>query len=254
MTLGATTWEGGSFLRRPLWNCLGFAEIASENHLDHIVVIAGPTGSGKSTLLREFLSERLPKEISDFLPEAARTWQFVNGNEVSRKGIPRILRSNGQPSGLVVHYDIMRVYTRGFEQYGNDPAIQTVLGAGVALTVLTLLPSREELFDQFLKRARNDEYEEPWERKKWSRRFRRGVRRGLQRFTGQKRTLLTENHIRLLGVYGSERRLEQWTARWEDFLDKVCRQREDVALLYVTPVSPQDGHPRFRPLCRARAA
>lgn len=251
MTLGAAIREGGSFLRLALWNRSSVAEIAPETHLDHIVVIAGPSGSGKSTFLREFLSNRLPKEITNFLPEAARTWQLVSCNDVSRKGLPRIVRINGQSPGLVIHYDIMRVYTRGYEQYEGEPAIQRVLGAGVALTVITLLPGREELFDQFLKRAWNDEYEEPWERKKWTRRLRRKVRRGLQGLTGKKSALLAGNHILLLRVYGSERRFKQWMDGWEDFIEKICRRRKDVRLLYVTPVSPQDGHPRFRLLCRA---
>ena len=36
----------------------------------------------------------------------------------------------------------------------NDPAMQAVTGARARLTVMTILPSREALFEQFLSRAR----------------------------------------------------------------------------------------------------
>lgn len=147
----------------------------------------------------------------------------------------------------------MRAYTRGFEHYANDPAIQAVIGARAALTVMTLLPSRETLFDQFLRRAWNDEYEERWEKKRWTRRFRRKLRGALYMLTGKSPTLLKEGHVRLLGVYGSERRLEQWTTRWENYLESVRRDRSDVRLVYAAPEPTQDGHPGFR-LLVARVA
>lgn len=223
---------------------------ASASGLEHIVVLAGASGSGKSTFFREFIADRLPKEISDSLPEHAKTWKCTSANELSRKGLSRILGGNGLCPGLVVHYDIMRAYTRGFENHAHDPAMQAVMGAGTALTIMTLMPSREALFDQLLKRARSDEYEEPWETRRWTRRLQRKLRRALYTVTGKSPMVLKEGHVVLLEVYGSERRLEQWTTRWDNFLGDMRRDRDNVRLVYVGPDSAEEGNPRFRLLRR----
>jgi hypothetical protein len=65
------------------------AAVASD--LKHIFLIAGPSGSGKSTFMREFVYDRLPRDISDYLPADAKTWQRTSGNELSRKGLARVL-------------------------------------------------------------------------------------------------------------------------------------------------------------------
>lgn len=63
---------------------------AKAGDLKHIFLIAGPSGSGKSTFMREFVYDRLPKDISDYLPAEAKSWQRTSGNELSRKGLARI--------------------------------------------------------------------------------------------------------------------------------------------------------------------
>ena len=92
-----------------------------------------------------------PKGISDYLPADAKTRQRTSGNELSRKGLARVRQARGRTPGLVVHYDIMRPFSRRFEEYASDPAIKALTEAGAALTVLTLEPTREALLEQFLK-------------------------------------------------------------------------------------------------------
>ena len=70
---------------------------AKAGDLKHIFLIAGPSGSGKSTFMREFVYDRLPKDISDYLPAEAKSWQRTSGNELSRKGLARI-RARGSPA------------------------------------------------------------------------------------------------------------------------------------------------------------
>jgi hypothetical protein len=241
--------SGFSFLR-PLGRERHEANVASASELQHVFLIAGPSGSGKSTFMREFVFDRLPRDISDYLPEQAKSWQRTSGNELSRKGLSRILRAKGRGPGLVVHYDIMRACSRGFEHYANDPAMQALIGAKAALTVMTLLPSREVLFEQFIKRARNDEYEEWWDKKRLIRPLKRKLRGALHKLTGRSPKLLKQGHLVLLGVYGSEHGLNHWTTRWEAFLDSVRRDRDDVRLLYVAPEPVQADYPRFRLLRR----
>src|SRR6185503_10639910 len=183
------------------------ASVAAASALQHIFVIAGPSGSGKSTFMGEFVFGRLPINISRDLPQGSKTWLRTSGNELSRKGLSRVLRGKGASEGLIVHCDIMRAYSRGFEHFANDPAMQAVTEAKAALTVLTVLPPREVLFEQFLRRARNGEYEEWWDRKRLIRPLKHKLRMAFHRITKRSPKLLKECHLGLLEVYGSDQGL-----------------------------------------------
>lgn len=218
----------------------------AEGALEHIFVIAGPSGSGKSTFMREFVEDRLPRNIADDLPVEAKIWSRTSGNELTRKGLSQVVRAKGGSPGLVLHYDIMRAYTRGYETHANDPAMQAVTGAKARLTVMTILPSREALFEQFLSRARSGEYEEWWDRRETTRRVKRKLRAGLLRLLRRRPKFLREGHLTLLSVYASDERLNTWVSRWENFLESVRRDRDDVRLIYVTPDPAEGDQKRFR--------
>ncbi len=66
-----------------------------------------------------------------------------------------------------------------------------------------------------------------------------------------KNPLILENHASsLLGVYGSDNGLKDWTTRWEEYLETVRRDRNDVRLVYVAPEPLQEGPPRFSTLAQ----
>jgi hypothetical protein len=221
----------------------------AEDHaaaLEHIFVIAGPSGSGKSTFMREFVEDRLPRNIADDLPAEAKTWSRTSGNELSRKGLLQVLRAKRRTRGLVLHYDIMRAYSRGYEDHANDPAMQAVLSAKARLTVMTILPAREALFEQFLARARSGEYEEWWDKRETVRKVKRKVRGALLKLFRRPPKFLKEGHLSLLSVYASDQRLERWTKGWESFLESVRQERDDVRIIYVAPDEARDGYPSFR--------
>lgn len=222
------------------------SEAAAAHRLDQIVMIAGPSGSGKSTLMGEFVEDRLPAAISAQLPAEAKRWTRTTGNELTRKGLGEILRIKGKTAGLVVHYDIMRAYSRGFEDYGNDPALQAVLGTGAALTVLTVLPSREILFEQFLARARSGDYDDWPDKPEVARRMKRKLRAQFFRLIGRTPKLLKEGQIGLLSIYAFDQLLDQWTGRWETFIEDIRRHRDDVRLVFVAPDAAAIDQPRFR--------
>ena len=213
--------------------------------VEHIVVIAGPSGSGKSTLMREFVEGRLPRTISDELPQAAKAWQRTSVGVLASKGLDGVLAS-GRTPGLVVHYDIMCVLRRGYDDYVREPAIEAVTNARAALTVVTVLPPRQILFDQFIKRVRNGEDEDWWEKKHLIKPIKRKLRLAFHQLIGKSPKLLKEGQLVLLGVYGSDNGLKDWTTRWEEYLETVRRDRNDVRLVYVAPEPLQEGPPRFR--------
>jgi hypothetical protein len=245
MSISSIALRPGLSFRRPGERTRSAAAVRAVE-LEHIFVIAGPSGSGKSTFMREFVEDRLPSNISDDLPGGAKTWSRTSGNELSRKGLLQVLRAKKKTAGLVLHYDIMRAYTRGYEDPANDPAMQAVTNANAKLTVMTILPSREALFEQFLARARSGEYEEWWDKRESFRRVKRKLRGGLLKLFRRPPKFLKEGHLTLLSVYASDQRLNTWIARWENFLESVRRDRGDVRLIYITPDQAGDGHPRFR--------
>ena len=140
----------------------------------------------------------------------------------------------------------MRAYSRGYETHANDPAMQAVTSAKARLTVMTILPRREALFEQFLSRARSGEYEEWWDKRETVRRVKRKLRGGLLKLLRRPPKFLKEGHLTLLSVYASDERLNMWTSRWESFLEGVRQQRDDVRLLYVAPDQGDGEDKRFR--------
>jgi len=140
----------------------------------------------------------------------------------------------------------MRAHTRGYEDYANDPAMQAVAGAKAALTVLTIFPPREALFEQFLSRARTGEYEEWWDKRETVRRLKRQVRSQLLKLFRRRPKFLKEGHLTLLSIYASDERLNRWTSRWEAFLHGVGEGRNDTRFIFVAPDEPQDDFPGFR--------
>src|SRR5262245_18247349 len=159
--------------------------------------------------MREYVYDRLPRNILDYLPPEAKTWQRTSGNERSRKGLARIRARRACTPGLVVHYDIMRPFAWRFEGYSSDPAIKELTASGVPLTVLTLAPNREILLEQFLKRAADRDYVEWWDKPRWTRPLKRKIRETIYRITGKKPKLLKEEQLRLLGLYASKNGLKR---------------------------------------------
>jgi hypothetical protein len=245
MSINSIALRPGFTFHRPLERTRGDDD-AAMSALEHIFVIAGPSGSGKSTFMREFVEGRLPRNIAAALPAEAKSWSRTSGNELSRKGLLHVLRAKRRTRGLVLHYDIMRAYSRRYENHANDPAMQAVIGSAARLTVMTILPSREALFEQFLARARSGEYEEWWDKRESFRRVKRKLRGGLLKLFRRPPKFLKEGHLTLLSVYASDERLEKWTRGWENFLEGVRQERGDVRLIYITPDQAGDGHPRFR--------
>ena len=219
-----------------------------------ILIIAGPSGSGKSTFLREFVEGRLSPNVSNYLPAEAKVWRRTSANEITKNGLPAMVGRGDQYSGLVVHYDIMRALTRGFENYAADPAIQAITQTPAALTVITILPSREILFEQFLARARTEEYEEWWGKPEIRRRVKLKMRAALYKLVGKTPKLLKEGQLLLLSAYSTDEKLNRWVDRWESFLERLRQGRNNVQLVYVAP-DPQVAadtlqgnrcHPCFR--------
>jgi hypothetical protein len=169
---------------------------------------------------------------------------------LSREGLARLRVRRGRTPGIVVHYDIMRPFTKRFGHYTNDPALKQLTASGATLTVMTLAPNRDILLEQFIKRAADRNYVEWWDKRRWTRPLKQKLGETFYRITGTKPKLLKEEQLRLLSLYASNKGLRRWLSEWESFLEGVRRDQEDVRLVFVTPQPARPGHPRFRLLRR----
>lgn len=220
----------------------------------NILLVAGPGGCGKSTLIRALRAGRL---AGSPLPEAARFWPETSAKEILRGDLPVSALHGGDglgpkglgpdglgPEGLIVHYDTMRVLTLGFDEHHDDPAIKIIASAAGPLFAVTVAPPREMLFAQFLARAvvRNDGMDPA---QGGLARLKRGLRHWRARAFGPPRVSLSRMQVNMLAIYGSDRKLFQWTQRWEASLDRLAAERGNVHRLIALPAPSAGGAPAF---------
>ena len=144
----------------------------------------------------------------------------------------------------------MRAYSRGFEHYANDPAMQAVTEAKAALTVLTVLPPREVLFEQFLRRARNGEYEEWWDKRRLMRGLKHRLRGRSTSSPGEAQSFSRSVISVSSKCMDRIRRSAIGRIAGRHFSTACGKDRDDVRLVYVAPEPAQDEHRRFHLLRR----
>ena len=110
-----------------------------------------------------------------------------------------------------------------------------------------MLPPREVLFEQSLRRARNGEYEEWWDKKRLIRPLKHKLRMAFHRITQAEPEAperVPSQPARSVWLGPGARAGGRSAGRP---FSTACRpDRGDVRLVYVTPEPLQGGHPRFR--------
>jgi hypothetical protein len=196
--------------------------------------------------MREFVEGRLPPGITTYLPQEARKWHSTSANDIAKRGLVRVAGRAGRGAGLVIHYDIMRPFSKGFQSYSKDPILTALTAVSAKMTVATVLPSRERLVQQYVSRStRDDQYEEWWTGMLRLKRWRRRLHKRLSALFGKRQEPLKPGQLQVLQLYETTGGLDEWLERWHAFLEGLRRDHDVACLLYVTPAPAANGHPTF---------
>jgi len=211
--------------------------------LRQLLIIAGPAGAGKSTFMRELSQGRLSPEIAKELPAGSDSWPRITANDIDSKGLDH-LSPRSQGVGLVLHYNTMRPYSKGFGAYASDPALLALNGFASCTRVATLVLAPTLLLEQYRARLEGGTEQEWWEAPSRLRALRRNVRNLIG---AQPRRLVTSkrDQSRLIELYETPARLAQWSERWASYLEDLRQRWPDVALLFVSPCGVSADHPKF---------
>ena len=96
----------------------------SDFRIKRLLVVSGPSGSGKTTFLNQLASRSLPPDLTAALPPGASEWPQTNGFGIhGRIGAMRDEAGRLMLEGVVLHYDIMRVFETMIDRYEDDPAL-----------------------------------------------------------------------------------------------------------------------------------
>ena len=212
-----------------------------------LVIVAGASGAGKSTFLHQLERGELEPEILSRLPHGASRWPQTNGFRI-RGRLQETTDETGVllVRGLVLHYDIMRIFETRISGYAEDPALAT-LAKAAAITAVIVRPSDQQLARhaaQKSKRGRITRLLGSIER-----RFRMAMR------PPHERVYLTEDHrarhSRLAQSYLEEGFTDRWYDSWQSYLVSTAGTRLASAVA-VRPV-PGAGEPMFRLLAHVAA-
>ena len=116
-------------------------------HVEHLLVVTGPTSSGKSTLLALIENGSVEGDILSVLPENVFGWkQFCHreydGTLASTKDNPL--------KGLILHYDFMRPFKKFLKGYEDD-VISTLIDRASKVTILIIKTDAGVLLEQLKK-------------------------------------------------------------------------------------------------------
>jgi 2-polyprenyl-3-methyl-5-hydroxy-6-metoxy-1,4-benzoquinol methylase len=106
-----------------------FIVVATRRRIGHLVIVSGPTSSGKSTFIRLLKQSALPKPIAEKLPVGIREWPQIGSSRLFKN--PHItvdgkVLDSPQIEGLVLHYDILRPYARGTQDFNRDQTLDLI--------------------------------------------------------------------------------------------------------------------------------
>ncbi len=215
-----------------------------------LLVIAGPAGAGKSTFMRELAEGRLDPPIAKMLPSGAETWPRLAANDLDSRGWGLGLQRL-KVASLVVHYNTMRPFSRGFGDYASDPALKLLGGAGASVTVATLIPEPELLLKQYRARLVQRNEDEWWVKASPLKVIRRRVRIFLRGRLKRTQQPLKLDQLRLIRLYETPDELGRWYELWRSHLERMRQQRPDTKLLFVAPRSTSGDRATFE-LLRSR--
>jgi hypothetical protein len=214
----------------------------SDLRIKRLLVVSGPSGSGKTTFLDQLASHALPAELMNALPRGASEWPRTNGFSISgRAGAVRDEAGRQVLDGVVLHYDIMRVFDTMIDRYEDDPAL---FGLSLAEDIsVVLIRAPAELLVRQVHQKRPD----PGRMAATLKAMERGIRLAL-RPKGRpvyREAAFAERRASLGCRYCERGFLDDRYARWMSFLNKFAGGKMKSPIIHVQPV-PSIGGGSFR--------
>lgn len=183
-----------------------FIVVATRRRIGTLVIVSGPTSSGKSTFLKRIAEGRLPAALAAELPASSRSWPMTGAGQLlqtQHTATPSLPAHDLE--GAVLHYDFLRPFATGCQDYPRDQALD-LISCAEKVVVVVLRPSRERLSRQL---HDNEIAVKPEQ----------GLLRRLARKTGLKGK---KRHRELAALYAQEGFVDGWYARWEAYLRRAA--------------------------------
>ena len=202
--------------RRRLW-----LQDARNLDIENLLIVAGPSGSGKSTFLRMLAEGGLSIEIMSALPAGASRWPQTSGSYIDCDSGTQIGASKRglRLSGLVLHYDFLRILDSLIPDYAHDPAL-SALKAARNVAVVTIRPAPNALVAQIQRKSMSRGRIHQLERR--LRRLLRRIIRPRHRFIYN---APAGRHLRLVDLYRSPEFLDSWFEAWNHFITVQSGER-----------------------------
>lgn len=201
-----------------------------------LLIVAGPSGCGKSTFMEQLSSGRLGGDIQDRLPDDCSGWMQLTRLDYLKRGFHDAERA--PPNGVLLHYDISRVWRRGLNGYESDPVFASPFRAD-RVVLVNIRVSAQTLARHLEQRHAARELKRTFLHSAWH----QFVRRPLQLAFGA-------NHDAY--AYWDQSRLDEYYVRWDDFAKTRILNCVDALAIDVEPAPENRLGPSFR-LCACAA-
>lgn len=208
-----------------------FIVVATRRKIGHLVIVSGPTSSGKSTFIRHLKQGILPAAITKKLPQGIAEWPQIGSSRLFKNSHVTVdgkVLDTPNIDGLVLHYDILRPYARGTQEFNRDQTLDLIQCAA-KVTVIVLKTDisvlQRQLFEGEIKNAN-------W-KKKTTNNFLSLVGRFREQRVGALTLKLVEliirrriktrtksRHEELLEHYNKPGWVESWLVRWQEYLKR----------------------------------
>jgi hypothetical protein len=236
--------------RLDTWRAAKASADAGGGRLGHLLLVAGPYGSGKSTFLSQLAADELPPEIQAVVPTGAEAWAQTSGRKIFARDADG---AGSGPSGLVLHYNLLRPPIRAFGSYDADPVLEA-LDVADAITVFTLAVPLQRLIRQFVERSLVEQAKQPL--------LSRLRREALERLTALAPSVsrpsppqgpdhpaadkLRGRYRRVYRLYRQSGWLDGWVRQWEDFLEAKSVAGLPIRAFRIEPSGQEGASASFR--------
>ncbi|WP_161957343.1 class I SAM-dependent methyltransferase [Aestuariivirga litoralis] len=179
-----------------------FIVVATRRRIGTLVIVSGPTSSGKSTFLKRIGDGQLPPELAAELPSSSRNWPMTGAGQLLQT------QHTATPSlpphdleGAVLHYDFLRPFATGCQEYPRDQALD-LIACAEKVVVVVLKPDMERLSRQL---HDNEIAVKPDKGLLYKLASKAGLRR-------------KKRHRQLAQLYAQAGWVDGWYGRWNDFI------------------------------------